>query len=68
VGNDKESAMLELKRIPPSAVQPALEKALRYRLLSEPGEAESICRDVLAVDPDNQEALVTLLLALTDQF
>ena len=46
----------------------ALAKAERYRLLNEPGEAESICLDVLAVDPDNQEALVTLLLALTDQF
>ena len=39
-----------------------------YRLLNEPGEAESICRDVLEVDPRNQEALVMLLLALTDQF
>ena len=36
--------------------------------LNEPGEAESICRDVLEVDPDNQDALITLLLALTDQF
>ena len=35
----------------------ALEKALRYRLLNEPVEAESICRDVLEVDPDNQAAL-----------
>lgn len=50
------------------AVPAALEKALRYRLLNEPVEAESICRDVLAVDQENQEALVTLLLALTDQF
>ena len=46
----------------------ALAKAERYRLLNEPGEAESICLDILAVDPDNQEALITLLLALTDQF
>ena len=46
----------------------ALAKAERYRLLNEPGEAESICLDVLEVEPDNQEALVTLLLALTDQF
>src|SRR5262249_61663516 len=34
----------------------------------EPGEAESICLDALATDPDNQEAIATLLLALTDQF
>src|SRR4051812_37800360 len=46
----------------------ALEKAERYRLLNEPEQAESICQDILAVDPDNQVALVMLLLALTDQF
>jgi tetratricopeptide (TPR) repeat protein len=60
--------MYELKPITKHAVPAALEKALRYRLLNEPIEADSICRDVLAVDPDNQEALVTLLLAVTDQF
>ena len=60
--------MAELKRIAPSAVPAALEKALRYRLLNEPMEAESICRDVLDVDAENQEALITLLLAVTDQF
>jgi hypothetical protein len=45
----------------------ALSKAERYRLLNEPGEAESICLDILAIDPDNQQALVSLILALTDQ-
>ena len=59
--------MFELKRLSLDAVPAALEKAHRYRLLNEPMEAESICRDVLAVDPDNQDALVTLLLALSDQ-
>ena len=49
------------------AVPAALEKAHLYRLLNEPSDAESICRDVLAVDPENQEALVTLTLALSDQ-
>ena len=49
--------MLELKRITSSAVPAALEKAERYRLLNEPQEAESICRDVLAVEPHNQAAL-----------
>ena len=58
----------ELKILSADAVPRALEKAERYRLLNEPGEAESICQDALRTDPDNQEALVTLLLALTDQF
>jgi hypothetical protein len=60
--------MAPLKRISPAAIPAALEKARCYRFLNEPGEAESICRDVLEIDPDNQEALTTLLLALTDQF
>ena len=60
--------MFELKPLSRDAVPTALEKAHRYRLLNEPLEAESICRDVLEADPGNQEALVTLLLALTDQF
>ena len=59
--------MFELKPLH-GGVSSALEKAHRYRLLNEPGEAESICLDVLEVEPDNQEALVMLLLALTDQF
>ena len=60
--------MFELKPLNPEAVSAALEKAVRYRVLNEPWEAESICRDVLIVVPENQEALITLLLALTDQF
>ena len=60
--------MFELKAISQGAIQKALEKAERYRLLNEPEEAESICLDVLQVDPENQQALITLLLALTDQF
>jgi hypothetical protein len=58
----------ELKSIAQEAVPGALEKAMRYRLLNEPGEAESICLDVLEIDPDNQQALVILLLAITDRF
>jgi len=58
----------ELKELSRDAVPRALEKAVRYRLLNEPGEAASICLDVLAADADNQEAIATLLLALTDQF
>ena len=59
---------IELKRISQAALPAALAKAERYRLLNEPEQAESICRDVLAVEPKNQTALVTLVLALTDQF
>jgi hypothetical protein len=58
----------ELKTLSPNALPAALDKARLYRYLNEPGEAESICRDILAADSDNQEALVMLLLALTDQF
>ena len=58
----------ELKAVSPQAVPRTLAKAERYRLLNEPGEAESICLDVLQIEPANQEALVMLLLALTDQF
>lgn len=60
--------VFEPKPLSPEAVPAALEKAQRYRLLNEPMEAESICRDVLRVSPRQQEALVTMLLALTDQF
>jgi hypothetical protein len=60
--------MFELKSLSREAVPRALAKAERYRLLNEPSEAHSICLDVLAVDPDNQEVMATLILALTDQF
>jgi len=58
----------QLKPISAAGVSEALERAERYRLLNEPSLAESICLDVLDVEPENQSALVTLLLALTDQF
>src|SRR4051795_10784437 len=60
--------MSELKPLSSEAIPAALEKAERYRLLNEPGEAESICLDVLEADPDNADAMVMLLLTLTDQF
>ena len=60
--------MFELKRLSPDGIDRSLEKAHLYRLLNEPEEAESICLDVLAIVPANQRAIVTLLLALTDQF
>ena len=58
----------ELKRISREGVLAALQKAERYRIINDPSSAESICLDVLEVEPGNQEALVTLVLAITDQF
>lgn len=58
----------ELKRITPGSVDAAISRAERYRLLNQPVQARSICHDVLAVDPDNQRALVVLVLATTDEF
>ena len=60
--------MFQLKSLTPEGIPAALEKAFRYRLLNEPEQAESICEDVLNVDPQNQEALTTLILAHTDRF
>jgi hypothetical protein len=60
--------MFELKRLSTAAIPGALAKAERYRLLNEPEEAQSICEDVLAVDPSNFEAVRMLILALTDSF
>jgi hypothetical protein len=60
--------MFELKPLSPDAVPRALAKAERYRLLNEPSEAQSICLDVLAADPDNQDAITMMILALSDQF
>jgi hypothetical protein len=60
--------MLAPKPLTKDGIAKAVERAERYRLLNEPVEAESICLDVLSADPENQRALVMLLLALTDQF
>jgi len=60
--------MFDLKPLSNDAIPAALEKAMRYRLLNEPAEAESICHDILAVQADHQQALATLLLAITDRF
>jgi tetratricopeptide (TPR) repeat protein len=58
----------KLKTISQAGIDEANRKAERYRFLNQPWEAESICRDVLAVDPENQLALRNLGLAITDQF
>lgn len=60
--------MFELKPLSKNAIPEALRKVERYRLLNEPREAESICLDILNVEPDNPDALRELLLSLTDQF
>ena len=57
----------ELEAISPDNVKAAKEKAVRYRLLNEPALAESIRRDVLTPAPGDREAVITLLLSLTDQ-
>jgi hypothetical protein len=57
-----------LKKLTAAAIPAAIERAERYRLLNEPALAESICLDILDVDPDNPRTLVILLLSLTDQF
>jgi hypothetical protein len=59
---------MNLNPITHEGIPAALQKAERYRLLNESSAAESICLDVLEIDPTNQEALVALLLAITDQF
>jgi len=56
------------KPIHQESIPRALAKAERYRLLNEPSQAESICRDVLAIDAANQQALICLILAMTDMF
>ncbi len=60
--------MFKLKPLSEEAVPAALEKAKHYRLLNEPGAAESICLDILDVEPNNQEALVNIVLAMSDRF
>jgi tetratricopeptide (TPR) repeat protein len=58
----------QLKTISKGGIAEALAKAKHYRYLNQAEEAESICRDILAVDPENQLALRLLGLAITDQF
>jgi hypothetical protein len=60
--------MPELKPLSKESIPGALEKAKHYRLLNQPWQAESICRDILNTDPDNQTVIYTLTLAMTDQF
>jgi hypothetical protein len=59
---------MDLKPITRDGIPAALQKAERYRLLNDSSAAESICLDVVEIDPTNQEALIALLLSITDQF
>ena len=59
--------MFTLKPISSDSIDSALAKAERYRLLNEPSEAESICRDILEIEPGNRQAQISLILALTDE-
>jgi tetratricopeptide (TPR) repeat protein len=59
---------LKLKTISKDGIAEALSKVELYRYLNEPEEAESICHDVLAADPENQLGLRMLALTITDQF
>ena len=58
----------KLKPLSKSGIEAAMVKAEQYRLLNQPRLAESICLDILDIDPNNQKTSVMLLLALTDQF
>jgi tetratricopeptide (TPR) repeat protein len=58
----------EFKTISRTSIPEALAKVQHYRYLNQAEEAESICRDVLAADPENQLALRMLGLSITDQF
>ncbi len=57
----------KLKPISKEAIPRAIQKAERYRLINQSWAAESICRDVLEIEPANQQVLVMFVLALTDQ-
>lgn len=65
---EKSKLTFALKPLSKDGIEGALNKAEQYRLLNQPRLAESICLDILDIDPGNQKASVYLLLSLTDQF
>ena len=67
-GHQEIRMQFELKSISAQSIPEALAKVERYRLLNEPSLAESICLDIMAIEPGHQQALISLLLARTDQF
>lgn len=68
VSPSPETPQFELKPLSKESIEAALGKAEHYRFLNQPRLAESICQDVIDIDPGNQKAAIVLLLALTDQF
>ena len=58
----------KLKSISKSGITEALDKVAHYRALNQAEEAESICRDILVVEPEHQMAKRLLALSITDQF
>src|ERR1700676_3798135 len=58
----------QLKSISKAGIPEAIAKVELYRSLNEPEEAESICRDILAIEPEQQLARRMLGLSITDQF
>ncbi len=66
--SEEEKKEFKLKQLSREGVAAALTKAEKYRLLNDPTMAESICHDILKIEPGNEEAKIILLLALTDQF
>src|SRR5690606_26003268 len=67
-GGPMNDPIFELKRLSPDAIDAALQRAQHYRYLNQPHLAESICRDILDAAPDHEEARVTLIKSLSDQF
>ena len=68
IANVTEKKEFKLKPLSKEGIEAAIAKAEHYRLLNQPRLAESICLDVLEIDPKNQRANIILLLSLTDQF
>lgn len=67
IKESEEKQQFKLKPLSKEGLDAAMSKAEHYRLLNQPRLAESICWDILAIDPENQKAAIVLLLALTDQ-
>jgi tetratricopeptide (TPR) repeat protein len=59
---------VKLKTITKDGIAEAISKVELYRSLNDPEGAESICQDILAIEPDHQVALRLLGLTITDQF
>lgn len=66
-GHATQNEAAGLRALSHEAVPGALKKAMHYRLLKEPELAESICLDIVEIEPTNQDAWIQLLLSRTDQ-